>query len=80
MLVIFLEQSPRLITTGTEPLVFVAPGERQIEVLDLWSEDTKQDAWFTQSALDVGFEWMEKVFPNFHVYLFSSKLFLCISS
>ena len=25
----------------------VAPGERQIEVLDLWSEDTKQDAWFT---------------------------------
>ena len=58
----------------------VAPGERQIEVLDLWSEDTKQDAWFTQSALDVGVEWMEKVFPNFHVYLFSGKLFLCISS
>lgn len=58
----------------------VAPGEQQIEVLDLWSEDTKQDVWFTQSALDVGFEWMEKVFPNFHGYLFSSKLFLCISS
>lgn len=58
----------------------VAPGERQIEVLDLWSEDTKQDAWFTQSALDVGVEWMEKVFPNFHVYLFSGKLFLCINS
>ena len=56
----------------------VAPGERQIEVLDLWSEDTKQDAWFTQSALGVGFEWMEKVFPN--LYLFSGKLFLCISS
>ena len=33
----------------------VGPGERRIEVLDVWSEDTKQDAWFTQSALDVGF-------------------------
>ena len=37
-------------------------------MLDLWCEDTKQDAWFTQSALDVGFAWMEKVFPNFQVY------------
>lgn len=49
----------------------VAVGERRIDVLDLWCEDTKQDAWFTQSALDVGFAWMEKVFPNFQVYLFS---------
>ena len=49
----------------------VGSGERRIEVLDVWSEDTKQDAWFTQSALDVGFAWMEKVFPNFRVYLFS---------
>ena len=48
----------------------VAVGERRIEVLDLWCEDTKQDAWFTQSALDVGFAWMEKVSPNFHVYFF----------
>lgn len=46
----------------------VAVGERRIDVLDLWCEDTKQDAWFTQSALDVGFAWMEKVFPNFQVY------------
>lgn len=37
------------------------------------SEDTKQDAWFTQSAFDVGFSWMEKVFPNFQVNLFSGK-------
>lgn len=37
----------------------VGPGERRIEVHDVWSEDTKQDAWFTQSALDVGFAWME---------------------
>lgn len=65
---------------GLYVIAQVAPGKRQIEVLDLWSDDTKQDAWFTQSALDVGFEWMEKVFPNFHVYLFSGKLFLCISS
>lgn len=48
----------------------VTDSERHIEVLDLWSEDTKQDAWFTQSALDIGFAWMEKVFPNFQVYLF----------
>lgn len=51
----------------------VAVGERRIEVLDLWCEDTKQDAWFTQSAFDVGFAWIEKVFPNFQVYLFSGE-------
>ena len=49
----------------------IAVDDRWIEVLDLWSEDTKQDAWFSQSALDVGFVWMEKAFPNFQVYLFS---------
>ena len=43
-------------------------GERHIKGLDLWSEDTKQDAWSTQGALDDGFAWME-VFPNFQVYL-----------
>lgn len=51
----------------------VGVDERRTEVLDLWSEDTKQDAWFTQSAFDIGFSWMEKVFPNFQVYLFSGK-------
>lgn len=51
----------------------VGEDERRTEVLDLWSEDTKQDAWFTQSAFDIGFSWMEKVFPNFQVYLFSGK-------
>jgi len=51
----------------------VAVGERRIDVLDLWCDDTKQDAWFTQSALDVGFAWMQKVFPNFRVYLFSDN-------
>ena len=56
----------------------VTDSERHIEVLDLWSEDTKQDAWFTQSALDIGFAWMEKVFPNFQVYLFSGKYSLNI--
>ena len=24
-------------------------------ILDLWSEDTEQDSWFSQSAMDVGF-------------------------
>ena len=56
----------------------VTDSERHIEVLDLWSEDTKQDAWFMQIALDIGFAWMEKVFPNFQVYLFSGKYFLNI--
>lgn len=56
---------------GFYVLALVTDSERHIEVLDLWSEDTKQDAWFTQSALDIGFAWMEKVFPNFQVYLFS---------
>jgi len=42
-------------------------------VIDLWSDDTKQDTWFTQSALDVGFRWLEAAFPGFKVYLFSGK-------
>ena len=51
----------------------VGVDERRIDVLDLWCEDTKQDTWFTQSALDVAFVWMEKVFPNFQVYFRVSK-------
>ena len=43
-------------------------------VLDLWSEDMKQDSWFSQSAMDVGFGWLEKTFPGFSVYLFSGEL------
>lgn len=48
-------------------------GQKNIEVIDLWSEDTKQDAWFTQSALDIGFRWLESVYLGFSVYLFSGK-------
>ena len=48
-------------------------GQKNIEVIDLWSEDTKQDAWFTQSALDIGFRWLESVSLGFSVYLFSGK-------
>ena len=48
-------------------------GQKNIEVIDLWSEDTKQDAWFTQSALDIGFRWLESVHLGFSVYLFSGK-------
>ena len=51
----------------------VSETERRTEVIDLWSEDTKQDAWFSQSAMDVGFRWMEKEFPGFQVYLFSGE-------
>lgn len=51
----------------------MAEGQRKTEVIDLWSEDTKQDAWFTQSALDIGFRWLETAYPGFSVYLFSGK-------
>ena len=51
----------------------VLPGQRSAQVIDLWSEDTKQDTWFTQSALDVGLHWLETAFPGFKVYLFSGK-------
>ena len=51
----------------------MAEGQRKTEVIDLWSEDTKQDAWFTQSALDVGFRWLETAYPGFSVYLFFGK-------
>ena len=51
----------------------VLPDQRSAKVIDLWSEDTKQDTWFTQSALDIGFRWLESAFPGFKVYLFSGK-------
>ena len=54
----------------------MAANERKTEVIDLWSEDTKQDAWFTQSALDIGFQWLESVYPGFSVYLFSGEFYL----
>ena len=60
---------------GHYVVVQKAEKERSSEVLDLWSEDTKQDAFFTQSALDVCFSWLERVFPGYSVYLFSG---MCI--
>ena len=51
----------------------VSASERRTEVIDLWSEDTKQDAWFSQSAMDIGFQWMAKEFPGIRVYLFSGE-------
>ena len=51
----------------------VSETERRTEVVDLWSEYTKQDAWFSQSAMDVGFHWTEKECPGFRVYLFSGE-------
>ena len=49
--------------------------EKRTEVIDLWSEDTKQDAWFSQSAMDVGFRWLEQELPGYHVYSFSGEWF-----
>ena len=46
----------------------VDENERRTEVIDLWSEDTKQDAWFTQSAMDIGCRWLEKELPGYCVY------------
>ena len=56
----------------------MSAGERKAEVIDLWSEDTKQDAWFTQSALDICFRWLETVYPGFSVYIISGMLTLDI--
>ena len=50
-----------------------ADGEKVAEVMDLWCEDTKQDSWFTQSALDVCFKEIERRFEGFSVFLFSGK-------
>lgn len=44
------------------------------EVIDVWSEDTKQDAWFSQSAADVVFKWIESNLPGYRMYLFSGML------
>ena len=49
----------------------IGENEKSCDVFDLWSEDTKQDAFFTQSALDVCFTWLERAFLGFSVYLFS---------
>ena len=56
---------------GLLAIAQVDENKKVSEVLDLWSEDTKQDSWFTQSAMDVGFTWLQKAFPGFRVYLFS---------
>lgn len=46
-------------------------GIRESGVVDLWCEDTKQDSWFSQSALDIGFKCLQDKYPSFSVYLFS---------
>lgn len=51
----------------------ISEDKKITEVIDLWSEDTEQDAWFSQSAMDIGFRWMEKELPGFRVYLFSGE-------
>ena len=47
---------------------------RESGVVDLWCEDTKQDSCFTQSALDIGFKWLEDKYPGFSVHLFSGLI------
>jgi len=59
---------------GLLTIAQVDENKKVSEVLDLWSEDTKQDSWFTQSAMDVGFTWLQQAFPGLRVYLFSGVL------
>ena len=54
--------------------MMAAEDQRKTEVIDLWSEDNKPNAWFTQSALDIGFRRLESVYQGFQVYLFSGML------
>ena len=57
----------------------VDENEHRTEVIDLWSEDSKQDAWFTQSAMDAGFRWLKKELPGYRVYLFSGESFIFLN-
>lgn len=59
----------------------IADKEKVHEVLDLWCEDTKQDSWFTQSALDVIFSHLGAKYSGYTAYLFSGELqtFLCFN-
>ena len=51
------------------------PDQQKVhEVLDLWCEDTKQDSWFTQSALDDIFSHLRSKYSGYTVYLFSGEL------
>lgn len=49
--------------------------KRRTEIIDLWSEDTKQDTWFGESTMDVAFRLLENEIPGFHVYLLSGERF-----
>ena len=41
----------------------ISEDKKIAEVIDLWSEDTKRDAWFSQSAMDVGgTAWLQGLF------------------
>ena len=50
--------------------------DRCVKILELWSEDTKQDGWFTQSAMDIILRWTEKAFPGYRLHLFSGMYVL----
>ena len=56
---------------GLLAIAQVDENKKVCEVLDVWREDTKLDSWFSQSAMDVGFSWLQHTFPGFRVYLFS---------
>ena len=54
-----------LLLHGCYDVTRLGKHEQSSEVLDLWSDDTKQDAFFTQSAMDICFTWLERTFPGF---------------
>ena len=59
-------------------LFMVTENKKGGEVFDLWSEDTKQDAFFTLSALDVCCTSLERTLPGFAGDLFSGMNLFCL--
>ena len=55
------------------PKLEIRTGEQRSLTYEVRTQ--KKDAWFNQSAMDVGFCWLEKDLTGFHVYLFSGDWF-----
>ena len=43
--------------------------EKVAEIIDLWCDDTKQDSWFSQSALDAKFGYLASKFGGYSVII-----------
>ena len=63
---------------GLLAIAQVNENKKVSEVLDLWSEDTKQDSWFTQSAMDVAFNGCKRHFLASECICFLVRLENCV--